>query len=223
MQDPPLRAGCGRSVVDGEGVHSGLAVGVAGEAVAAGGLEAGVAGEFGDEHDVVAGADELGQAGVSEGVCGRFEVGVLGEPADGEVDRPAGEPLAFEREQQGGAVAAGQAGASVEPGVEGVAGVRVERDLAVAVALAAADGDEALAGADGDITEVEGGELADPQAGEQQQRDDCPVPYAAGGAGLGGAFGGPQESAGLLDGQGAGAACGRSSRRTRAGPSPIQR
>jgi len=75
---------------------------VAGEAVAAGGLEAGVAGEFGDEDDVVAGADEPGQAGVSQGVCGGFEVGVLGEPADGEVDRSGGESLAFEREQQGG-------------------------------------------------------------------------------------------------------------------------
>jgi len=55
-----------------------------------------VTGEFGDQDDVVAGADEPGQAGVSEGVRGGFEVGLLGEPADCEVDSPAGEPLAFE-------------------------------------------------------------------------------------------------------------------------------
>lgn len=77
-----------------------------------------------------------------------------------------------------------------EPAVEGVSGVGVERDLPVAVAFAAADGDQAFAGADGDVTEVEGCELADPKAGEQQQRDDRPVAYAAGGAGPGGAFGG---------------------------------
>jgi len=83
-----------------------------------------VAGEFGDQDDVVAGAHEPGQVGVAQGVCGGFEVGVLGEPADGEVDRPAGEPLALEREQQGGVVVTGQGAASAEPGVQGGAGAR---------------------------------------------------------------------------------------------------
>ncbi len=51
-----VAGGC--SVVDDEAVHGGLLVGVAGQAVPAGGLESAVAGEFGDEDDVVAGADE---------------------------------------------------------------------------------------------------------------------------------------------------------------------
>jgi len=58
-----------------------------------------VVSEFGDQDDVVAGADESGQAGVPQGVCRRLQVGLLGEPADAEVDRPGGQPLSLEREQ----------------------------------------------------------------------------------------------------------------------------
>jgi len=75
------------------------------------------------------------------------------------------------------------------------------RGLPVAVAFAAAHGDDALAGADGDVVPVEGSQLGDAQGGEQQRSEDRSVPHTAGGAGFGAAFGGPQQPAGLLDAQ----------------------
>jgi len=55
-----------------------------------------VAGEFGDEDDVVAGAHEAGQAGVAQGMRRQRDVGGAGEATDGEVDGPGGQPLAFQ-------------------------------------------------------------------------------------------------------------------------------
>jgi len=55
-----------------------------------------VSGEFGDEDDVVAGADESGQAGVAQGVGGGLDVGLVAEVADGEIDRPGRKPLSFQ-------------------------------------------------------------------------------------------------------------------------------
>ncbi len=68
-------------------------------------------GELGDEDEVVAGADEAGQACVAQGVGGQLDVGLPPEAAEGEVDRPSGEPLSFEGQQQCGSVAVGQLGA----------------------------------------------------------------------------------------------------------------
>jgi len=99
-----------------------------------------VAGELGDQDDVVAGPHEPGQAGVAQGVRGGLDVGFLPEVADGEVDRTGREPSAFQGQEQRRPVAAGQIRALVEPGIEGVAGLGVERDLPVAVALAVAHG-----------------------------------------------------------------------------------
>jgi len=79
-----------------------LPVGVAGEAVAAGGFESGVASELGDEDDVVAGADEAGQASVAQGVGGGLDVGLPAEAAEGEVDRPGGQPLSFQGRNSAG-------------------------------------------------------------------------------------------------------------------------
>ncbi len=95
-------------------------IGVAGKAVAAGGIEPGVAGEFGDEDDVVARADEAGQAGVAQGVGGQRDVGSLAEAAEGEVDRSGGEPLSFQRQQGCRSVALGQRDALYEPSIERV-------------------------------------------------------------------------------------------------------
>ena len=67
-----------------------MSVGVAGKAVQAGGLESAVAGEFGDEDDVVAGAHQAGQAGVAQGVRRQRDVGGAAEATDGEVDGPGG-------------------------------------------------------------------------------------------------------------------------------------
>ena len=51
-----------------------------GEAVSAGGFEAGVAHEFDDQDDVVAGANEVGSKGVAWLVAGEFpDAGVNGE------------------------------------------------------------------------------------------------------------------------------------------------
>jgi hypothetical protein len=94
-----------------------------------------------------------------------------------------------------------QGGALVQPGVERVARLGVERDLPVAFALAAADRDDALAGADGEVVAVEGGECADPQRGEEQHGEHGAVPHPADRTGLGAAFGGAQQPAGILDAQ----------------------
>ena len=64
--------------------------------MAAGGFESGVPGEFGGEDDVVAGANESGQAGVAQGVGGGLDVGLVAEVADGEVARPGGQPLSLQ-------------------------------------------------------------------------------------------------------------------------------
>jgi len=48
-----------------------------------------VAGELGDEDDVVAGPHEPSQAGVPQGVRGGFDVGFLPEVAYGEPNRGA--------------------------------------------------------------------------------------------------------------------------------------
>jgi len=77
-----------------------------------------VAGELGDQDDVVAGPHEPGQAGVAQGVRGGLDVGVLAEVAYGEADRPGGQPLSLRGEEQCLPVAVGQLGAFTEPRVE---------------------------------------------------------------------------------------------------------
>jgi len=96
---------------------------------------------------------------VAQGVGGQLDVGIVPEAAEGEVGRPSGEALSFQGQEQCGPVAVRQLGAPGEPGIECVADLGVEWDLAVAVALAAAHGDDALAGADGHVFTVEGSQL----------------------------------------------------------------
>lgn len=112
--------------------------GVAGKAVAPGGFEPGMAGEFGDENDVVAGADGTGQEGVEQGLGRLGHVCSLAEAAGGEVDRSGAEPLSFKRPNEGRSVALEQRDALCEPSIERVTDLAVTWDLAVAVALAAA-------------------------------------------------------------------------------------
>ena len=59
-------------------------------------------GEFGDEDDVVAGADEAGQAGVALGVGRQLDVGLLAEVAEGEVVCSGGDPLSFQGQKECG-------------------------------------------------------------------------------------------------------------------------
>jgi len=56
------------SVVEVDGLDGGLTVGVAGQGVTAGGLQAAVTGEVGDERQVDALADQAGDVGVAQGV-----------------------------------------------------------------------------------------------------------------------------------------------------------
>lgn len=59
--------------------------------------------------------------------------------------------------------------------VEHRAHERVELDLAVRVALAGPDDDEALTRRDAHVRELQRRSLGQPQTGEQQQRDDRAV------------------------------------------------
>jgi len=90
-------------------------------------------------------------------------------------------------------------------------GLGVDRDLPLALSLAAAHGQLPFAGGDQQVADVECDELGDPQPGEQQHAGDGPVPDPAGTGG--GAFGGAQQPAGLVGVQRPGAAWGSCSRR----------
>jgi hypothetical protein len=83
-------------LVDEEEVERSCAVFCAGAGVAAGGFQACVAEELGDDHEVCAAAHEGGREGVSEDVGGRavVEAGGRGDRGDDVVGAPDAETLA---------------------------------------------------------------------------------------------------------------------------------
>jgi hypothetical protein len=146
-----------------------LAVGVGGQAVGADGVEAGVAEQFGDQDEVVALPDEGGSEGVAQDVAGEvvLQPGGIGDGVDDVVGAAGGQPVAAAVEQQGGAgVGAAPVGAFVvDPQGEVGAQGGVDGDLPVAAALAGADDDQAFAGGQVDVVEVEGDDLAQARPG----------------------------------------------------------
>src|SRR3569833_2161740 len=103
-----------RLLVGGEFGDRGLEVGVVGQGVQAGGVEAAVAHQLGDFDDVDAGAQQVGAEGMPQGVRrgGRLvrlvdQVGVACELVDG----AGGEPAAAAVEEQRWRLGAGPVGA----------------------------------------------------------------------------------------------------------------
>ncbi len=88
--------GEGWSPVDGEPGDGVVEVVLAGQGVDPGGVERGVAEEFGDGDDVGAGADQVGGEGVAQDVWGDgvFDAGDLGDPGDDPVGGAGRQPCA---------------------------------------------------------------------------------------------------------------------------------
>lgn len=157
-------------------------VGVGRQGVAAGGVETGVAEEFGDDDDVDARAQEVGRQGVPQGVGGKGEgarvvedVGVGGKLVHELVDRPGRQTPAAAIEEQRRGVGAGPGGAVGAPlGDGGPRGAVQERDLAGGLALAGADDDLAFARRERNVV-VQSDEFGDPDPGVEQQPADGAV------------------------------------------------
>jgi hypothetical protein len=101
-----------------------------------------------------------------------LEAGVRGDGGDDVVWAADAEALAALVEKQRGRVCgAGPVAAFVKPAREGGAQLRVNRDVADALAFAE-DPQDAFAGGARDVVDVEGDDLADPGAGvERDERE----------------------------------------------------
>ena len=143
--------------------------------VSAGGFEAGVAEELGDEDDVGAAAHEGGRKVCRRrGRSRRHRVRRPRRSRDDVVGAPDAQALTALVEEQGGTeqggtvVGAGPVGALAEPaGERGVQ--RVDRDRPDAFALAV-DPQHAFAGGAGYVVDVDGGDWADPRAGVERDK-----------------------------------------------------
>jgi hypothetical protein len=137
-------------------------------------LEAGVAEEFGDDDEVGAAAYEGRRERVSQDVDARVvvEAGGRGDCGDDVVRAADAEALAALVEKQRGSVfGAGLVVAFVEPAGERAPQLRVDWDVADALAFAE-DPQDAFAGGARDVVDVERDDLADPGTGvERDERE----------------------------------------------------
>ena len=171
------RRSCAQAVrLQGAGEAHAAGVGHAG--VAGGGLQVLVAEELLDGAQVDAGLEQVGGEGVAQAVGREVPVeaalhaGLLEDVLDG-ADAPAA-PVCGDKE---GCVTVSVAHELSEDGAEAGAG----NGQAVAPALAAADADDQLL--EVDVTDVEGNELADPDAARVGEEEGEPVAGVANGAG----------------------------------------
>jgi hypothetical protein len=128
-----------RLAVDRDQFEGVFLVLVRGQAVAAGGLQAGVAEDLGDQDQVGLAADQGGGERVAQDVRGGgvVEAGRLGDRGDDAAGGACGQPSALGVEEQGSVVAGvGPVGALVEPELQLGAELGVDVDLAELAALA---------------------------------------------------------------------------------------
>jgi hypothetical protein len=132
-----------------------------------------VAEELGDDHEVGAAANERRRERVAQDVDCRVvvEAGGRGDGGHDVVRAADAEAPAALVEKQRRAVGAGPVGALVKPAGEGGAQLRVDRDVADALAFAE-DPQDAFACGARDVVDVECDDLADPRAGvERDERE----------------------------------------------------
>jgi hypothetical protein len=133
-----------------------------------------VAEELGDDDEVGAAAYERRRERVAQDVDGRVvvEAGGRGDGGDDVVRAADAEALAaLVEKQRGASFGAGAVGAFIQPAREGGAQLRVDWDVADALAFCRGSADAFARGA-GDVVDVERDDLADPGAGvERDERE----------------------------------------------------
>jgi hypothetical protein len=103
------------------------------------------------------------------------EPGGAGDLAHHQVDRARGQPAPRAADEQRPLALCRDVAASVQPRIERRAGGRVQRDLALRIALARAHDHQPLARRDPHVIDIERDDLRQPQRGVQQHHQDRPV------------------------------------------------
>ena len=160
-----------------------------------------------DHDQVMPASDHPRQARMPQRVRGQHKSGVAAKLAHHRIGRPRRQATAPGRDEQGPLVRGGERRALRKPLVQDLAGERVQRHLAILVALARANHQHTLARRHPHVIDIERDQLRQPRGREQRRQHDRPIPRRR-------ALGRAQQPALVLPLNARGAACGNSSRRT---------